>query len=238
VEVMSEPSLSIILPVYNEEKVIAKVIADLYEQVVQVYDGKAEIIVAEDGSTDNTKQVLADVHKKIPFVLVSGVERKGYNKANKDALALAKSDLVFLSDAGGGHDPQDFFRMLPYLKNYDVVSGIKKQRKDPWQRIVMSKVYNAYISVLFLHRFRDIDAGFKIYKRKVLDAVLPECTLFKECISTEILLRTVTKGFKIKEIPVTHLEREILAQRTFSFKKLPKLVGGIFVDVLKLRFKV
>mgnify|MGYP001441697904 CR=1 FL=1 len=113
---MSEPSLSIILPVYNEEKVIAKVIADLYEQVVQVYDGKAEIIVAEDGSTDNTKQVLADVHKKIPFVLVSGVERKGYNKANKDALALAKSDLVFLSDAGGGHDPQDFFRMLPYLK--------------------------------------------------------------------------------------------------------------------------
>jgi dolichol-phosphate mannosyltransferase len=124
------------------------------------------------------------------------------------------------------------------LKNYDVVSGIKKQRKDPWQRIVMSKVYNAYISVLFLHRFRDIDAGFKIYKRKVLDAVLPECTLFKECISTEILLRTVTKGFKIKEIPVTHLEREILAQRTFSFKKLPKLVGGIFVDVLKLRFKV
>lgn len=229
--------LSIILPVYNEADIIESVIREFHNKVVKNFKGKCELVVAEDGSTDGTKSVLKKLNREIGFRLVSGNERKGYNRAVKDSLSLATGKYVFLSDSGGGHNPEDFFRMFRYLDSYDVVSGYKKNRQDPLHRILLSKVYNLYVSTLFLHRFYDVDCGFKIYKKEVLDDVLPNVNTLKECISTELIIRSYRSGYKIKEIPIIHYKRNG-SQRTFSYTKLPKIVTGLFIDVLRLRWEL
>ncbi len=228
--------LSIVLPVYNEVKAIGKVIPEIYQKIIPVFPGTIEMVVAEDGSTDGTKELLVRLQAKFNFRLVSGVERKGYNKAVKDALTLAQGNYVFLTDAGGAHEMNDFFKLYDHIKDHSVISGFKQNRNDPWYRVALSRGYNAYISLLFKHRFYDIDSGFKIYHRKDLHQILPEVNVLRECISTEILLRLFHNGCSIKEIPIVHYERKIDGPaRTFSYRKIPRLVQGLFFDVIKLK---
>jgi glycosyltransferase involved in cell wall biosynthesis len=228
--------LSVILPVYNEVNVINKVISEIYEKIVFNFRGKVEVVVAEDGSTDGTKELLLELNKKYPFKLVIGSERKGYNKAVKDSLSLATGNFVFMADSGGSHEMNDFYRMFKHTSDYSIISGYKKKRNDPLHRIVLSRVYNFYVSMLFKHHFFDIDCGFKIYRKEVLDRMLPQVKTFKECISTEIMLRSFVFGYKIKEISIIHYSRKRKGPaKTFSLKKIPKLVTTLFMDTIKLR---
>src|SRR3989338_1815929 len=100
-----ENSVSIILPVFNEAQVIERVIRDIDRKIVKTYKGECTLIVAEDGSTDGTKEILENLKESVGFHLVSGKERKGYNRAVKDALALGRGAYIFLTDSGGGHEP-------------------------------------------------------------------------------------------------------------------------------------
>lgn len=231
--------LSVIIPVYNEAKAIGKTIDEMYGKIISHFPGKVEVVVAEDGSTDGTKEILAKLQQERKFRLISGVERKGYNRALKDALALAQGKYVFLSDSGGGHEMSDFFKLYEHTRQYSIVSGYKKQRQDPLHRIILSRVYNLYASLLFGHRFYDIDCGFKIYQKNALDAVLPQVHTLRECITTEIVLRVFRNGGTIKEVPITHYQRPIDGPvRTFSLQKIPTLVLGLFVDLVKLRREI
>jgi len=95
--------VSVVIPVYNEGDVIEKVVRDFYAKVVSKVPG-SELIVAEDGSTDNTKAILGRLAEELPIRLVSSDERKGYTRAVKDALKLPRFDLVFFSDSDGQQD--------------------------------------------------------------------------------------------------------------------------------------
>src|SRR3989344_37832 len=134
-----EYDLSIIVPVYNEVKVIGRTLDNIYTKIIASFPGKTEVVVAEDGSTDGTKEILAQMQKEKKFRLVSGVERKGYNRALKDALGLAQGKYIFLSDSGGGHEMSDFFKLYEHAQNYSIVSGYKKKRHDPFHRILLSR---------------------------------------------------------------------------------------------------
>ena len=231
--------LSIIVPAYNEAKSIPRVLDEIYNKIIASFPGTAEVVIVEDGSTDGTKEILMQLQKERKFRLVTGVERKGYNRALKDALSLAQGTYVFLSDSGGGHEMSDFFKLYQYAQYYSIVSGYKKKRHDPFHRILLSRVYNLYISALFAHRFYDIDCGFKIYHKAALDQVLPQVHTLQECITTEIVLRIYKQGGNIKEVPITHYARKLEGPaRTFSMKKIPVLVSRLFLDLIKLRKEI
>ncbi|MFH0977832.1 MAG: glycosyltransferase [Candidatus Woesearchaeota archaeon] len=225
---------SIIIPVYNSADTIEQIVRSYYRFSKTLPD--CEFIIAEDGSVDGTKSILSRLKKELSFTLVSGRERKGYVQAVKDALKIAKGRIILFSDAGG-HYAADFSPMLKFVKSYDIVSGRKAPRKDPFARILYSNVYNTLVSVLFLHVFRDIDSGFKVYRKEVIDAVLPECVLFKDCISTEILLRAVAKGYKVKEVPVRHILRNIKEVKTFKLRKLPSIFSRLIISLVLLRLE-
>lgn len=230
-----EYTLSIIVPVYNEVNYIERVINDIYGKIINNFDGKVELVVAEDGSTDGTKELLARLQNERGFRLVSGIKRKGYNSAVKNALSLARGTYVFMCDSGGAHEVNDFFKLYQHIGTSDVVSGHKKKRGDPPHRIFLSRVFNLYVSLLFSKRFYDIDCGFKLYRKKALDEILPSVTTLKECVSTEIMLRLFKKGYRTKEVPVIHYKRNFDGPaKTFSLTKLPKLAAGLSVDLVKL----
>lgn len=226
--------ISLVMPVYNEAKAIEKVVRDCHEKLIKKLPG-SEFIIAEDGSTDGTKEILRRLAKEMPLRVVMGDERKGYPRGIRDALKLPKNDIVCFSDSDGQHDPSDFLKMLDYVDRYDIIIGMKKPRRDPFHRLVLSRAYNSLIRLLFGLRFKDIDSGFRVIRKKVLDDVLDKSTTLPECTNSEITIRAAKKGYRIIEVPVTHYPRAAGDTKSFNFRKLPKVVHGLFRGLLKLK---
>jgi len=234
---MFEKRVSLVLPVYNEAGVIENVLREYYEEVVRKVPG-SELVVAEDGSTDGTKEILERVSREIPIRLISGKERKGYFRALKDASKLPKNDVIFFSDSGGGHDPRDFFKLYSYIGDYDIVMGYKSPRRDFWYRILLSRGYNAMIGLFFGAWYHDIDCGFRLIKKRCLDDVMPEVCTLRHCLASEFTIRAKQKGYLIKEVPITHRKRDLVEIKNFSPKKLPRIVWDMFSGLIRLRFEL
>jgi glycosyltransferase involved in cell wall biosynthesis len=228
-------TLSIIIPVYNEARVIENVVRGFYEKVVkQILNAK--LIIVEDGSTDGTKEILNKLNREIPFVLMSSKQRKGYTKAFKYSVGIAKTELIFFSDSDGQHDPTDIFKLLREIDKSDIVSGYKFPRHDPIHRIIISKAYNFLIHLLFGLKLNDIDSGFKLIKKKVVDNVLNDVMHLKYCVMSEFVLKAYLSGYKIKEIPVNHYPRKSGRTVIFTPTQLPLIIIGLIRDLFKIRF--
>lgn len=230
-----DKKITTIILVHNEARFIEATISDFYNKVIKKIPG-SEFIVAEDGSTDGTKEILISLNKKIPFILVTGKERKGYERAFKDTMRLAKNELVFFSDSDGQHEPSDFFKLADEIDTNDIVSGYKFRRQDPFHRIAMSKVYNLIFSLLFGLKTRDINSGFKLIRKEVIDKVLDETTNLRFCVMSEFVLRAYLAGYKIKEVPVNHYVRRFGTSNIFKPTKIPFIVFGVIKGLLKIKF--
>jgi glycosyltransferase involved in cell wall biosynthesis len=218
------PPISALLLVYNEAEVIDEVAHGIYREVVRKIPG-SELVIAEDGSTDGTKEILARIVPGMPGArLVEGRERKGYTKAYKDALHLCRNELIFFSDSSGKHDPRDFWKLAGPIEDYDIVIGCKTGRQDPLYRIVISRVFNFLVSRYFGHRFTDINSGFRLMRREAVLKVLDEKWHMKHLINFEFTLRTMAHGCRVVEVPVSHRPRMHGASRGLPLKKIPEAV--------------
>ncbi len=218
-----QPSVSIIMLVYNEAEIIEAVIREYYETVFLKLQN-AEFIIAEDGSTDGTKEILHRLVNELDIQLVSGDERKGYVKAFRDAIQLPKKEFIFFTDSSGKHFPEDFWDMYPYTNQYDIVSGFKVKRKDPFYRIIMTKVFNTLVNVYFGTSFKDIDSGFKVIRREAALDILQDDWICTDLISFETMVRLVYRGYQVREVPVRHRPRKNGASRGLPLKKIPKVI--------------
>ncbi|MFC1808329.1 glycosyltransferase family 2 protein [Candidatus Omnitrophota bacterium] len=227
-------NLSVVMPVYNEAGTIESTIRDFYNTVgLKIPD--VEFIIAEDGSTDGTRRILKRLAKELPIVLICSRERKGYTKAFKDALAYAKKDLILFSDSDGQHKPSDVFLLLEAIKDNDIASGYKMPRMDPLHRIVMSKVYNFIINILFKFQMIDIDSGFKLIRREVIEDVLWKVTRMEYCVMSEFIIRSKLAGYRIVEVPVSHISRTNSKTCIFLPTKLLVIIFSLLVSLLIMR---
>jgi len=191
---MTTIPLSIILMVHNEEKTIASEVKNYYEKIVKKMP-KSELIIAEDGSNDKTREILYKLAKKLPIVLLATPEKRGYMKSLRLAIEKSQGNIIFYADAGGKHDPSDFWILYEKITSFDFVSGYKKIRHDPLYRLVLAWGLNTIINRYFSVQFNDIDCGFKLFTRKVKKKLLSVNWILKNNISMEISLRIVRSGF-------------------------------------------
>jgi glycosyltransferase involved in cell wall biosynthesis len=219
----SAPTLSVVLLAFNEKDVIEDVVRGCYREIVERFPG-AELIVAEDGSTDGTTELLRTLAAQLPIRLLQSRERKGYTRALRDALALPETDLIFFSDSSGKHDPRDFWKLYDALGDSDMVIGYKHPRRDPFYRIVLTRVFNALVSAYFGVRFRDINSGFRLMRRAAVERVLEDQWRMTHLISFELTLRMALRGMAIVQIPVSHEGREHGPSRGLPLKKIPEAV--------------
>lgn len=222
--------ISLVMLAYNEEDVIENTIKDYYREITSKIP-RSEFIIAEDGSTDNTKKILKRLKKKYKLTLVLGKERKGYSKAMYDALKCAKNPIVFFTDSDGQHDPKDFWRLVPYLKKYDIISGQKHHRQDGALRVWASYFMNLLFSFFVGKRLKDANSGFKIMKKKVVDSLDTEFSMI--LASVEFMMRAVKNGFTMIEIPVSHFERIYGESRGIPTKRIPKIIINTLRHFLK-----
>jgi len=225
--------ISLIFPVHNESFIIEHTL----RTYIHALNGKIkdfEVIVCEDGSTDDTKTVLHRLAQELPIKLFMSEERKGYQDSIVEAISHATKPWLFIVDSDYQFAVIDFWLLEPYRDNYDIILGMKSPRKDPFYRIFLSKGYNFFLRLFFQVPYRDMDTGFRLIRREIALDIAPTVR-HMSFFTAEFVVRAHHLNYKIKEVPVTHYERKIGSTTIFYTTKLLKICIDQFIGMYKLK---
>ncbi len=198
--------LSVVIPAYNENEIILDTIKECISSLNGV---KPELIVVDDGSLDGTLekvQKFAEVNNNVRVVHYGGNQGKGY--AVKYGFQQATGDLIAFIDADLNLHPRQIITLMKYMKKFDVdvVVGSKRHPKSkvnyPLVRRVLSDIYYIFVKTLFGIPVKDTQVGLKLYKREVLEDVLPKVLVKRYAFDIEILANAHRLGYKIMESPI------------------------------------
>jgi len=198
--------LSIFFPFWNEGKNLEQVISKAIPVAKKVAD-KWEIIMVDDGSSDNTAEVAKRLELKNPNLrLISHKPNRGYGAALKEGFKNAKYNLVVFADGDNQFDFSEVVRFLDKIEEADIVIGHRKKRVDNPFRHILMNLLKIWDLVLFGFYFRDIDCGFKLFRKQALNKIMP---LKSEgaMITTEILAKAKKAHLKILQVEVNHYPR-------------------------------
>jgi glycosyltransferase involved in cell wall biosynthesis len=198
-------SISVFFPAYNEQSNLETIVTET-RRVLEELAMDYEIIIVDDGSTDGTSALADDLARQDPRVkAVHHESNKGYGAALGSGLRSATKELVFYTDADNQFDVDELKAFLPALENADLVLGYRLRRQDPWPRLVVARVYNLMIRLLFGLRVRDIDCSFKLFRRALVEDIdLRSQTGLGDA---EILIKALKAGARVRELPVSHFRR-------------------------------
>ncbi len=222
-------SLSVVLPAYNEEANVESAVEGV-SSVAQQLGMDYEIILVNDGSADRTGEIARELMQRIPnFRLVEHYPNRGYGGALRAGFAAAMGDLITFVPADNQFDFREISRLLERLDEADIVSGYRAERQDTFIRKLNGFGWNTLVRLLFGYLCRDIDCGFKLFRREVLEHV----TLVSDgaMIDTEFLAGARARGFRIAEVPVTHLPR-VAGEPTGANLKV---IAKAFRDLVRFR---
>jgi dolichyl-phosphate beta-glucosyltransferase len=202
--------LSIIIAAYNEESRIGESLLKI-KAYLDGQDADYEIIVVDDGSTDNTRQVAADYKSEITNLKVIGYPiNKGKGYALRQGVFASAGDMVLLTDADLSTPIDELGRLLPLItgQEYDVVIGSralqssKILKKQPWWRQGMGKIFNRIVGLLVLDDFSDTQCGFKLFSDKAARNLFKYARVNRCAYDVEILAQAKERGYRILEVPV------------------------------------
>jgi len=225
-------SLTIALPAYNEEENIGPMIDLVREKVGPLVDD-LEIIVVNDGSSDDTAEAVTRIAEQDPRVrLIEHPTNLGYGAAVRDSIWAATKELVFTTDSDRQFDLGEIARFLPRISEADMVVGYRRARSDPWHRRFFGHGWSWLVNLLFGYTARDIDCAFKLFRREVIDTIRVESG--GAMFSAEFLVKAKRAGFQIVEEPVSHYPRVAGSQTGAR----PDVILRAFRELLKLRWKM
>ena len=193
---------------YNEQGNIEHAVTSALAVLADVTD-RYEVIVVNDGSRDRTGAVADRLAAANPNVrAVHHAENRGYGAAVRSGLAAAQYPLVVLADGDNQFDLGELAVLLRGLGTSDIVSGYRIARRDPAMRRLYAFVYNRVARVLFGIPLRDVNCGFKVYRRALVERLLPQLRSTGALINVEILARARKLGATVTEVGVHHFARE------------------------------
>ena len=224
-------SLSVFLPAFNEEKDIGRTVSQVRDTLIKTADNW-ELMVINDGSKDNTRKIVEDlINKDLHIKIINHDINRGYGASLKSGFYSAKYPWIAFIDSDGQFDFSEIGKFIEKQKetNADLVVGYYIKRKVSYLKIITSKVWELLVFILFGLKVRDIDCGFKLISKKVIEKIPKLESERGAFISSEFLIKAKKTGFKIVEIPVTHFP----ARRVGTGRKLNVIIQS-FVDLLKL----
>ena len=195
--------ISVVVPLLNEERSLDT----LYREIaaaLQSRDDAFEVIFVDDGSTDGSADVLGQLHEESPHVVVVRLRRNfGKAAALQAGFLEARGDIVVTMDADLQDDPAEIPRLLAKLdEGFDLVSGWKAHRNDPWTRRIASRLFNWSVAVVSGVRLHDVNCGLKAYRAEALRGM----RIYGE-LHRFIPVLAAYRGFRVAEIPVNHRAR-------------------------------
>ncbi|MGJ8673781.1 glycosyltransferase [Rubritalea sp.] len=204
---LKKPTLSFIIPLKDEDQTIVELHSRISEQAKEHSRGW-EIIFIDDGSDDNSWNVIQEIAKKDPEHVRA--LRFRTNRTKAPALATgyheASGEIVFTLDADLQDDPKEIPRFLEKInegEGWDIVSGYKEKRHDPWHKVLPSRVFNALLSKVNGVKLHDHNCGFKCYRQEVVK----DLPMYGEMHRMVPSLASI-EGYRTTEIVVEHHARQ------------------------------
>jgi glycosyltransferase involved in cell wall biosynthesis len=199
---MPNHSLSLILPAFNEAQNLAATVENAVSALSTIVP-ELEILIVDDGSTDETPKVCDRLVSRHPVVrIIRHPRHRGYGAALRSGFAEARCDLVFFTEANGEFRFGQVAEFIAQIDAVHMVLGYRPERKDRWSRMASSRIGSWLTRVLLGIRVRDINCAYKLFHRHFLEQ-LP-LTSEGGMIDTELLALAAQAGWTFHEIPVTH----------------------------------
>ena len=214
--------LSVIMPVYNEAASIKEIILDFFGTIVCKLN--SDLIVAEDGSTDGTREILSSLKNDIPLNLFSDPKRKGYAKGVEDALKKCDGEWIFFSDSDGQYLSSDFWRLWSQREGYDMIIGRKLKRSEGLHRFILSRGFHMIANNLFGLNLHDADCGFRLFRRELAISMGTEVKFLQYSYWAEFTIRASLMGFSVLEVPINHASRAHGKTQIYKPSKIPIIV--------------
>ena len=201
------PSISLVMPAYNEADNIEPMVAEAVPALESVTDDY-EIIVVNDGSKDDTSGVTRRVMETNPHVcLVEHEVNQGFGAAVFTGFTSAEKDWIFYTDADRQFVLSELKNFVPLMDQADLIAGYRAPRRDPFLRVFYGKGWSALCTLVFGYTVRDVDCGFKLLRREIVEELAPHIRSRGATFSIEWLARAKRAGYRFVELPVTHRPR-------------------------------
>lgn len=226
-------TLSVILPVYNEESNIRKTVEEVHGHLDSHENITAyEIILVDDGSTDRSPDILKELKESFSHVLIVSLPvNKGYGKALISGIERSRYEWILLMDSDGQIKIRSIDPMLNYTRDYDIIAGYRSKRVDPVHRIMLGKFYTSCVGAVFGIRSKDINCGFKLFHKRFLET--EGINSHAGAFYTHVYINARAKRARIKEVPIEHFTRNGGKPTGANIK----VVGTAMIDFVQLIFR-
>jgi glycosyltransferase involved in cell wall biosynthesis len=196
--------ISVVVPLLNEERSLETLYAEI-AAALEAQPDEFEVLFVDDGSTDGSMSVLGRLHDEMANVVVVHLRRNfGKAAALQAGFLEARGDVVVTIDADLQDDPAEIPKLLAKLdEGFDLVSGWKARRNDPFFRRLFSKLFNWATGAVSGVKLHDVNCGLKAYRAEVLQGM----RLYGE-LHRFIPILAAYRGFRVAEIPVNHRARQ------------------------------
>ncbi|MBM4422013.1 MAG: glycosyltransferase family 2 protein [Chloroflexi bacterium] len=224
---MPPKSITAFFPAYNDAGTIPTMIIRAAQTLAEVADDY-EIVVINDGSTDDTGRVLDEMARHYPLSLrVIHRERpSGYGGVLRAGFAAAQKDWILYTDGDAQYDPREMTQFVEAAADgVDLVQGYKIKRRDPFHRVVIGLAYQYFVKFLFGLSIRDVDCDFRLMRRSIFDRVQLESTT--GTITFEMVKKIQDAGYRIVEVPVTHWYRQYGESQFFNFPRVARTLAAL-----------
>src|SRR5271169_988530 len=234
----SAPQLSVVIPVYNEASIVASAVGEL----AQALDARGlswEMVLAENGSRDETPEILQQLSAADARVRFLHVERPNYGAALKAGILAARGTLVVCDEIDLG-DMHFYDAALDVLKDssVDLVVGSKAARgavdRRPMVRRVATRVHNGLLRVLLDFQGTDTH-GLKAFRRERLLPVVEACVVDRDVFASELVIRAWRAGLRVLEIPIELREKR--KPTVHLYKRVPNVLRNVAKLVWVVRLK-
>lgn len=233
--------VNITIPVYNEEKILKENIQVLYTFLNQNLDYPWEVVIADNGSNDQTQKIAKNLVRKLDHLKYLRLKEKGRGRALRKAWQESKAEILSYMDADLAVDLFSFPKLVQVIKQgADIAIGSRFIPNSQVQRSKLRKIlswsYNKLIRFFFKVEFKDGQCGFKAISKKVLENIIPQVKDNHWFFDTEMLVLAEKEGYKIKEIPVKWIEKRNKYRKS-KVKIISTILGYLF-SILKLKLRL
>jgi dolichol-phosphate mannosyltransferase len=226
-EQTEQTEISVVVPVFNEERNLPIFIPKL----IEVLDGLSmpyEVIFVDDGSSDESRRILKEMASQYPSLRIIGLkENRGLSTALIAGIREARANKIVTMDSDLQNDPSDVPDMLKYLGQYDMVTGWRQKREDPWLKRISSKIANSIRNRLSKESINDTACSLRVFKRECFEDI-PKFNGMHRFLPTLVKM----EGYRVIEIPVLHHPRRFGSSKY----NIRNRMWRSFIDLLAVRW--
>jgi glycosyltransferase involved in cell wall biosynthesis len=225
--------LSIFFPCYNDAGTIASLVV-LADRTARKFTKDYEIIVVNDDSPDNSREVLEELQKKYKILrVINHKKNRGYGGALRSGFKAAEKEFIFYTDGDFQYDVTEMALLYEKMRDgIEWVNGWKRRRNDFWYRKVIGNLYNFGVKTLFGIKIKDVDCDFRLLRKSAVEKV--DLTFDSGVICLELIKKLQLTGCRADEAPVSHFFRAHGKSQFFNIKRIFRT----FIQLMQLWIQI